>query len=330
MTKKTEFRTYIDSNGSLPADCVLGNIVWFTVEDANYDAERLVKDFDRLSLNPEMLPHRLNPADAFEKATKKVEGFKYEVVGGNTAEILIREAGRDASTITRHMIREIKDSRGVRLLYEPVGEFVFYKPVQRGGVVDFTSARVRSSLGSSLSPSERDVLTPLVATFEAHYSSYRDFHDGQKIRGVLRNYLIYLNSVQLKPSVYFCHRTRSDELERLKEFADGLGTCSLMLLPQADLPRLRQDIIDAFQVEAEKELTNVIADIAKLRATRSKGIKFEAYQKIKADYDRVMRKASEYSRTLAIGQDKTAGAAELAIESLVALKLDVVTSMEAP
>ena len=139
---------------------------------------------------------------------------------------------------------------------------------------------------------------------------------------------MYLNAVQMKPSVYFVHSSRSDELERLKTFADGLGTASLMLLPQADLPRLRQDIIDAFQEEAEKDLSQVIVDIQKLRSSRSGDIRPAAYVKIKEDYDRVMRKASEYSRTLQIGQDRTAGAAELAIDALMALQADVMKTLD--
>jgi hypothetical protein len=327
MKDKTEFRSYIDANQSLPPDCILGHIVWFTVEDAPYDAGQMAKDFDRLNLNADKLPPRIKPDDAFEKASKEIHGFTYKVVGGNSAEILVREVARDTTSITRHMIREVKDSKGRRLLYERVGEFVFYRAVPRNGQLDYSSARVRCTLDPSLSPSEHVMLEPLVNQFEAAYLRFRDFHDGQKIRGVLRNYLTYLNAVQMKPSVYFCPQSRADELERLKEWTDGLHTASMMLLPQADLPRLRRDVIDAFQAEAEKDLAQVVTEIQKLRDTRSKGVRPEAYVKVKQEYDRVMLKASEYGRTLQIGQDRTAGAAELAVDALMALQIDVVKGM---
>ena len=328
MNTKTDMRAYIEANGNLPPDCVLGYIAWFSVNDAAYDAEQLVKDFDQLQLNSSLLPAPLRTDDAFEKASKEIDKFKYAIVGGNTAEILIREVARDTRTITRHMIREVKDSAGRRLLYEKVGELVFYKGATRGGIVDQSSARCRAALDPSLSPSEHDILTPVVRQFTEAYHRFRDFHDGQKIRGILRNYLVYLNAVQMKPSVYFVHSSRSDELERLKAFADGLGTASLMLLPQADLPRLRQDVIDAFQEEAVKDLQQVIVDITKLRASRSGDIRYEAFTKIKKDYDRVMRKASEYSRTLQIDQDKTAGAAELAVDAIMAFQVDVMKTLD--
>lgn len=41
-----------------------------------------------------------------------------------------------------------------------------------------------------------------------------------------------------------------------------------------------------------------------------------------------MRKASEYSRTLQIGQDRTAGAAELAVDALMALQIDVMKTLD--
>jgi hypothetical protein len=42
----------------------------------------------------------------------------------------------------------------------------------------------------------------------------------------------------------------------------------------------------------------------------------------------MMRKASDYSRTLQIAQDRTAGAAELAVEGLMALQADVMATLE--
>lgn len=328
MHTKTDLRSYIDEQGNLPPDCVLGYIAWFSVNDGSYDAEKLAKDFDRLRLNSTLLPAPLKPTDAFEKASREVDKFKYAIIGGRTAEILVREAVRDGQTISRHLIREVKDSAGRRLLYEKVGELTFYRARMVNGATDQSTVRARATLDPALSPSEREILTPVVRSFTAAYHRYCDFHDGQKVRGILRNYLVYLNAVAMKPSVYFVHSSRADELERLRVFAVGLGSASMMLLPQADLPALRQEVIDAFQEEAEKDLEQVVVEIQKLRSSRRGDIRPSAYAKIKEDYDRVMRKASEYSRTLQIGQDRTAGAAELAVDALMALQIDVMKTLD--
>jgi hypothetical protein len=336
-TNRSEFREYMDAQQQLPPDCTLGFIAWFSVEEAPYDGAAMAKDFDRLGLNTAYLPRPVRPDNAFEKASKTIEGEKYTVHDGKgaplTAEILIREVSRDAQ-IVRQLIREVKDSAGRRLLYQPVGELVFYKPAARAGKVDPTSARVRATLVADpavVSASERPLLEQYVQKFDDAYRRFRDFHDSQKVRGILRSYLLYLNAVQMKPGVYFVHSSRRDELERLQEFANNLQefngdhTASMMLLPLADLPHLRTEVVNVFQREAEKDLATVVAEIAKIRSTRQK-VSAEAWMKIKAEYDRVLKKATEYSRTLQISQDRTAGAAELALDQLMELQRQIVTS----
>lgn len=333
---RSEFREYMDAQQQLPPDCTLGFIAWFSVEEAPYDGAAMTKDFDRLNLNTALLPKPLRPDNAFEKASMAIDGQKYSVSDGkanHTAEILIREVTRDTQ-IVRQLIREVKDSAGRRLLYQPVGELVFYKPQTKGGKVDPASARVRATLVGDptvVSASERPLLEAYIQKFDDAYRRYRDFHDSQKVRGILRNYLLYLNAVQMKPGVYFVHSSRRDELERLQEFANNLQefngdhTASMMLLPLADLPHLRTEVVNVFQREAEKDLATVVAEIAKIRSTRQK-ISAEAWMKIRAEYDRVMKKATEYSRTLQISQDRTAGAAELALDQLMELQRAIVNS----
>ena len=330
-TPKSDFRRYIEENQALPPDCVLGDIAWYSVEEAAYDAAKIEAEFARLGLDPAMLPAPINPTDAFEKATmvKNVHGVKYDVAGGYTAEIMVREVARDANSITRHMIREVKDSAHKTLRHEKVGEFVFYKPVTRNGKADPASARARRGLEPNLSDDERALLTGVLKEFDAAYVRFRDFHDAQKLRGVMRSYLTKLNAIQMKPSVYFVHASRRPELLALQEFASGFPTMSLTLLPLADLPGLRQDVTDAFQREAVKELELVVTEIAKYRNSRAKGITTAGWVKLKSDYDRVMAKANEYSRHLKVSQDQTAGAAEAALLALQSLQNDYLKQLEA-
>lgn len=314
-------RQFMDTQGALPPECTLGYITWFAVEDAPYDAAHLEAEFDRLNLNKSMLPPPLRPDDAFEKATKEIDKFKYDVIGGSTATIMIREVSRDSRQIVRQLTREIKDSSNKVLDYAKVGELVFYKAQTRNGVVDLASARYRATLVNSLSPSERDVLTHVVSLFDAAYIRYRDFHDGQKIRGILRTYLLHLNGVQMKPSVYFVHAERVEELKRLQEFANGLQTTSLLLLPQPDLQELREEVVEVFQKESAKELAAVVAEIQKIREGGK--VTPAAYLRLREEYDRVIAKATEYSRTLQISQDTTSGAAEVAHMQLLQLQNDL-------
>lgn len=328
MDTRSDFRRYIDDNKALPPDTVLGHIAWFTVSENPYDAHKMEAEFSRLSLNPAFLPNAINPADAYEKASMEVNKERYAVHGDATAEILVREVVRTDNQIIRKLMREVKDSKNRVLLYTEVGELVFYRPAVKGGVVDHSSATIRATLDPQVSPSEAGVLQPLLAKFQAAYVRYRDFHDGQRVRGVIRNYLLYLNAIQMKPSVYFVHANRSDELGRLAEFVNGLSDqTSMAMLPLPDLPSLRVEVTDAFQREAEKELSVVVGNITKLLQTRKGDIKMTAYLKLKDDYDAVIAKASEYSRTLQISQDRTGAAAELALDALTSLQQKVVDQL---
>jgi len=331
MNAKSEFRRYIEENEALPPDCLLGYIVWFTIGDDSYDVSKMEAEFTRLNLNPGFLPKGINPADAFEKATKGVQGTKYPVSDGVqtlTAELMVREVDRTPHQIIRHLVREVKDSANRRLLYGPVGEFVFYRPVAKNHTVDHSSYRERASLATGVSDSERPVLEAALAKYREAFTRYAQFADGQRIRALVRDYLLFLNGFQMKPSVYFVHNSRVPDLMALQEFVNGLGNASMSLLPMVDLPRSRAEVNDSFQREAEKELANLVADVQKLQATRKGPIRPAAVMKVREEYDRVMRKISEYSRLLKLSQDRTAGAAEAALDSVIALQTALVKELE--
>lgn len=325
-----DFRTYMDAHGALPPECVLGYLAVTSVEDAPYSAAYIESEFARLGLDEKLLPAPLRPDDAYEKASKVIDRFKYAVGahGELQAEVLVREATRDDRQIVRQLTREVRDAKGrkVPLDYEKVGDLVFYKPVRGNG----KSARVRATLDPTLSPSEHATLDQLLKVFNEAYVGYCNFHDGQKIRTIMRGYLAKLNAIMMQNSLYFVHASRADELLRFQEFVtnlktDGKSTAKLLLIPLADLPHLRKEVVDVFQREATKELAQVVTDIAKLRDTR-KTISAEAYAKLKGQYDDIMTNATEYSRKLNISLDSTAGAMQVALVELQGLQRDLVTA----
>lgn len=331
MTSST-LAQYIAANASLPADCILGYIAWFEVADGAYDGNALDALFAKHNLNPGFLPAPINPADAFEKATKAVEGLKYPVSLGTdhlghevrgTAEIMVREAARTDSQIQRHLIREVRDSGARKLAYDKVGELIYYRPsLDSSGRVNHSSVAIRSTLEPNLGPEEYKLLADLTTKFDASFDRHRRFHDGQKLRGVMRSYLLHLNAVLMKSSVYFVHANRGDELARLRAMTDEIDGISLTLWQLPDLDGHRREVVDAFQREAEKSFAGLVEEIQKLRAPGKKPTKAQ-FVKIKARYDEVMARSGEYQRTLQISQDRTGAASEVAFEALAALLEDV-------
>jgi hypothetical protein len=101
----------------------------------------------------------------------------------------------------------------------------------------------------------------------------------------------------------------------------------MTLFPLPELKAMREEVIEAFQTEAQKELAEVVAAIQKVRGTR-KSLTPEMHRKLKAQYNSVMLKATEYGRTLRVTQERTAGAAELASAALLSLEADLRKQME--
>jgi hypothetical protein len=319
---------FIHDYDSLPEDAVLGHMVITTVADAAYDGRVLEDAFNRHGLNPKFLPPALNPADAFEKASKEISGNRYAVRLNNqtlNAELMVREVARTKNVIERQITREIKDDRHRVLRYDKVAELVYYRPVTIGGRVDYSTARVRSTLVPEVTGDERTLLEGEIVKFDTAFARYRHFYDGQRMRTLLRHYLLHLNAIMLKGSVYFVHATRADELKRLRamsqEVAPG-GEMNLVLWQLPDLKSHREEVIAAFQEEASKDFMSIVTDVQKLLASRTK-VGEAKYNDIKEQYATMIRKAGEYTRELKLSQDMTSSAAELALDALSVLHANV-------
>lgn len=316
---KSDLRKYLDQAGELPRDVLLGHVVMFTITDGEYDREQVALWFDELNLNPAFVPSPNKAIDAFKKATSLVDDTEYDV-RGNTAHVLVRDVASDTETMTRHFIREITDSRKKRLAYSKIGEATFYRAATRGGKVQPGTERLRLGFDAdSLYKEETTNVQELRQRIDAAYDRHVKFMDGMKVRAMVRDYVLSLNAILLKQGVYFVHVNRLDELLRLQTLVQKLGGCRLELMPLVDLKEQRDMVVEAFQTEAEASLTDVVKAITHIRETRKK-VTPDAYAKVKREYDDVMLRAKEYGRTLKVNQDRTAGAAEFALEALAALQ----------
>ena len=321
---KSELRKFMDANGSLPLDVLLGHITWFTVADGDYVHDDIEKWFVDLGLDPTFVPLQSKAIDAFRRATSEADNTSYPLKDGTTATVLVRDVTKDSKIVLRHLVREIRDSSKRKLAFNRIGEATFYRPSTRNGKVDPGSERVRFTLDqAALMPDEKAMALGVVEEMNERYERYNAYVDGMKVRGMLRNYLLHLNAIQIKPSVYFVHITRAQELAKLEELAKRLGgvepETSLHTLPLPDLESQREMVINAFQTEAVESLTGLVKEIADLRDTRKK-ITPDAYAKLKGKFDDVMSRATEYTRKLGVSQDSTAAAAEVALETLFALQ----------
>lgn len=327
-------REYIDGINELPEDILLGRIVMFTITDAPLLHADMEKWFAELGLNPKYLPTQNRAIDAFKKATTFVDGFEYDI--DPTAKypkrgiLLTRPVTADGEMVVRFVVREIRDAKRRQLGHNKAIEAVFYKGTKLGGLVQKGSERIRltkivtdDSGTVTLEPTEEPEIDKAITVIEDRYNHYYKYLDSQKVRATVRDYLKYLNAIEIKGGVYFIHKNRTEELLRLRELVKRCGSgCRMDQIPIVDLDNERQIIVEAFQREAEEELSTLVKDIAFVRSTRKK-VSPEAYAKLKTKYDLVINQAMEYQRTLHITQTRTSAAAELALDSLKELQRDL-------
>lgn len=322
----TAFRKYVEETGELPESVVLGHICYFTIteEGTPVTHAQIDKLFAELGLNPKFIPHVNEASDAFKKATKDVEkpesGRNYLLAGGKKMKLLVRDVASDRTKIVRHIVREIVDSENVRLAYDTVGEAIFYHAEvdSKTGKRKPTGHRLRVTMHYDLiGEDERETMEGVRKRISAKYEHDCQFLDGMKLRDMVRDYIKYLNGVQLKPSVYFVHQSRHEELGNLSTLIDRLANGSGMhMLPMVDVPAQRAEVIAKFTAEAESNVQSLLRDIGDAM-TRQTKVTADTYRRLKEKYDDIQSKALEYSRTLGLAQESTAVWLDLAIDRLL-------------
>lgn len=314
--KASALKKYVEDAGDLPPDIMLGRIVLFTITDEPVAHKDLEKWFDELGLDKSMMPSAIRELDAFKKATSELNKGTYPLSKERTAHLLCRDVASTTDYVKRQITREVKDSRRKRLSYTSAIDATFY----RASDANARPAIKLITQAGNVEFEEMPHLEALVSQIQDGYARYRDFHDGQKLRGVVRNYLKHLNAIEIKGGVYFIHVSRDNELGALSELVNRFGGgCSMNTIPIVNLERERAFIVSAFEREAAQQLQDVTKECQSLIGTRKK-VTVEAVSKAKARYDDVMSKAQEHMMTLQMSQDVTAASAEVALAALTSLQ----------
>lgn len=319
--KGSVLKRYLDDTGDLPTDVLLGRIVLFTITDEPVAHADLETWFEDLDLDKSLMPRPIRELDAFKKATSELNRGTYPLTRNRTAHLLCRDVASTGDYVKRQITREVKDSKRKRLSYSAAIDTTFYRPTDAGKA---PAIKLLVQQGN-VEYEEVEHLQALAEQIEESYLRYRDFHDGQKLRGVIRSYLKHLNAIELKGGVYFIHSSRDEELSAVTELVNRFGGgCYMHTIPIVNLEKERSFIISAFEREAAQQLQEVTKECTELLRTR-KQITLDAYSKMKARYDDVLNKANEHMMNLQMSQDVTAASAEVALASLASLQEGLTT-----
>lgn len=322
------FRDYLTETGALPEDAVLGYICPFTISDERVKHEDAVDWCIELGLSDHLVPPPTKPVDAFKKATTTVDSHSYDLGNGRIAHLMSREVDSNSTAIVRQVTREIQDGTRRRLAYGRAIECIYERPrMLRGAAVPGTE-KVRFVL--DLNEIEASEIAEMRAVHQAMLYAYDDYvaHlDGMKLRQFVRNYLRFLNATEIKGGLYFVHANRVADLRALQQMVARFGgMCRLDLIPLVSLPETQQWVIDVYRQEHADAMSTVAKEAADLLTSRKK-ITPSALAKVQERYDREVRKAEEYIRTLNLDRDQIEATAEVArvqLDALVDAALDSV------
>lgn len=149
-------------------DNILGNLVWFSVSDMEILRDDLVKLAQSAGLPEKYVPAPIRPADAFRRATSEIGGVLK--AGEKITEVLmVREVLSNEEKVVRHLIKEVRDKKNVRLSYEQIGVLEFER---QWGTMHTTA--ITDEAKSALHKAE--VL----------YGKYRDYFVGDHIRKMMK------------------------------------------------------------------------------------------------------------------------------------------------
>lgn len=309
----------------LPDDMFLGSILWFTVSGGTTTLADLQEWFAELGLDPKYLPPPINPTDAFRRATSEAK-VEYVDSDGNPVTLIMKEVEHSADRVVRRIHKETLDRKKKDHTYDThMGEAVFYKPGKAASAQGLGQHKVRFSTNPNLAPGELEHVNRLIAEANARYHHLCTYLTGQALRFVVRDYVVDLNAIPVRPSggVYFVHKSRQETVDKLVELVSRMGGSSrLHTMPLIDTSSQRSMLIDQFEEAMVSEVEKLVEEMsaalekATTKGQKIKGRTFTAFQNRLAE---LTSRAAETTEQLDLTQNRSASAFELAITALMGM-----------
>lgn len=294
----------------LPDSYFLGQVVAFTIREADVNLEVMRQELTTRELRADLLKKKLRRIDAFKKATTQI-ATRFTKFSDHQNAVIIRPVGQDDSEAHRHVLfertvwrvgqqRRVEHETIYRLMYDR-GERDADGTVTR----DHIEVEKQVVPGLHLTDEERTWLDQVIgddgdALRERveHHCAHLDSHG---VRTFVRDYLHALDAINVKGStgggVYFVPQTHVGELRVLAEYVRSIGS-TMHLIPVLDIVELRDMLEEAFVADTLEDLRAASAEIHKILAEPDRGITGETYQGYADRAAAILAKSSEYESLL--------------------------------
>lgn len=306
----TAVQDYAAAAASLEDEYFLGQIVSFTITEADVNLEEMREQLVAQNLRADVLKSRLRRIDAFKKATNDIAtNFTKHVDHQNY--ILVRDVGKDAQESHRHIVfgRAVyRVGQRRRVEHETIWRIMYDRGVRdRDGKIHDDTINVEEQIvpGFQLGPEETAWIKQTIGEngeklqerFE-HYSTHLDSHG---VRTFVRAYLEVLGAINVKGAggggLYFVPQKHVSELRDLADLIKSIGS-QMHLIPLLDIVDQREMLADAFVQDTLDELRALSMEMDKIFDNPNRTITEDTYDAYVSKAAGLMTKATEYESLL--------------------------------
>lgn len=300
---------YTEAAANLPDEYFLGQVVSFTITEADVNLDNLREQIISLGLRDETLKKRLRPIDAFKKACNDV-AHKFDKTMDAQHSYMVRPVGQDAQESHRHIVLEraiFKTGQKRRVVHDTVMKLIYNRGFRdKDGKVLDDSIYVESVYipGLDLTAEEQDWLNAEIGEdgkhLKARYEHYSTHLDSHGVRTFVREYLYMLGAINMKGNgggLYFVQQKHAEELRDLAKLIKGIGS-QMHLIPLLDIVDQRDMLAEAFIADTMDEVRAISAEMGKILQDQSRTITESTYDAYAAKAAGLIEKTREYHKLL--------------------------------
>lgn len=305
----TDVTDYKQVAATLPDDAFLGQLVFFTISEADVPLDVMIAEVDSRGLRKDTLKKKLRKVDAFKKAVNEV-AIKFPKQVGAQHSILVRPVGQDSQTSHRHVVLEraiFGTGKRRHLVYDNLASVVYDRGTrQKDGTIvdDQITTTVNQTLGNyALNADEQAWVDKAIGTdgvnLVARYDHWSTHLDSHAVRAFVRDYILMLGGIQAKANggVYFVPQQHAKELQNLMELVQSVGS-EMHLVPLLDIVHQRDFLGQAFERETIDKVDSLMTEFANILKQPNRTVTQATYDEYVDQTATMLAKVNDYTALL--------------------------------
>lgn len=245
----------------------LAIFLWYTIpgsaeEPLDVTREQMKGWLEEAGIDPAIMTVEVYPVNVFRSSTTGMVD-QYEI-GDTPVKLIVREAGRSDTQVTRHVIRQWVDGAGVPR-ESKVADLQFIRPRRTAAGRVHGSEELRTSIDKRLSGVDKESVAAFVKRCVVRYEVNLDLLPPHAMRAMIRNFLVGLGGVAVADSgggAYLIAPEHRRQLAALRDIVRRSGQgCRLHFIPVVDEPELREMVLESVEADVTARAYSLMAEL---------------------------------------------------------------------